>query len=222
MRLQNKIKKLAYENEVLQARRELQIHFHQQITKAIYENIGQMLSLVRVELSYGHIQKGILDKVKLLHWSDLVAQAIRDLRVFSTYIQLEDQEVLSHFSDGICSDAITSNSIIPSYWPHEIEPEQRVIICSVLLDILKWVKADEHVTAFEVDLDLNRQFIMGMITCATGFHDDFGSSPSCVLEPIPTRLTTRMQRISGRIKTSVSERAQIKIEFAFPLKPVFL
>ena len=73
-------RELLYLYEILHTRLEIREHFLKTVVKEVYENIGQVLSLIRVQLSfYGQTLKQ--GKMKKLDSSgELVGKTIRDLR----------------------------------------------------------------------------------------------------------------------------------------------
>src|SRR4051794_40370900 len=76
-------KKLLYEHEVLWACYEIRDYYLKKNVKDIYENIGQVLSLVRVQLDL-LTNENEISKVDITQSDNLVGKAIQDLRIMST------------------------------------------------------------------------------------------------------------------------------------------
>jgi len=76
-------RRLLYQHEVLRARHEIREYYLKRVTREVYENIGQVLSLVGLEL--GMVEPGgdMIVKEKVERMEELVRQTIRDLRQMS-------------------------------------------------------------------------------------------------------------------------------------------
>lgn len=80
----NQFKKLLYEHEVLWARYDIRDHYLKNITQVVYENIGQVLSLVRLQLSLLLHENSFSDAGSVKESAtgpyNLIGKAIVDLR----------------------------------------------------------------------------------------------------------------------------------------------
>lgn len=75
----NQYKKLQYQYEVLLARYEIRDHYVNEMIQEVYQNIGQVLSLVRIQLSLlSHNYDAV--KEKAAEPSELIGKVIQDLR----------------------------------------------------------------------------------------------------------------------------------------------
>jgi two-component system, NarL family, sensor kinase len=80
MRNSHPYKKLLYEHEALRAQLEIREQYLQSITRQVYENIGQILTLVRIQLRLLTPENPTKQKEQLEESGGLVSHAIRDLR----------------------------------------------------------------------------------------------------------------------------------------------
>jgi len=71
---------LLYQYEVLRARIEIREHFLKTVVREVYENIGQVLSLIRVQLSLLQTNIETAKNDKIDSSGELVGKTIRDLR----------------------------------------------------------------------------------------------------------------------------------------------
>jgi signal transduction histidine kinase len=78
-----KVEQLLYQQELFRARLELREHFLKSFSREIYENIAQVLSLVKFQLSLPEPEKNKDAQGKTVHLGNLLGQAIKDLRNLS-------------------------------------------------------------------------------------------------------------------------------------------
>ncbi|MEO5893523.1 MAG: hypothetical protein ABIQ31_24935 [Ferruginibacter sp.] len=82
MTARNEIKLI--KQEALLSEIEIQERIIQSYEKAVYENIGQVLSLVKMQVSSIDLEKAIESKAKLKNSGKLIGHAIQDLRYMTT------------------------------------------------------------------------------------------------------------------------------------------
>jgi signal transduction histidine kinase len=94
MEFSEQLNELKYQHEILRAKLEIRDHYLKTIVREIYENTGQLLSLVRVQLAIigNKVREG--EKVDVTNSGELVGQAICDLRNMSRNFYPEN-EILS-------------------------------------------------------------------------------------------------------------------------------
>ena len=71
---------LLLQYEIIRARLEIREHFLKTVVKEVYENIGQVLSLIRVQLSLLRLDFETGKKEKIDSSGEMVGKTIRDLR----------------------------------------------------------------------------------------------------------------------------------------------
>src|SRR5688572_14771016 len=76
---QNQALRDSFERQLLQARLEVQEHIFKEISGEIHDNVGQLLSLAKVQLNVID-QRNVLDKAMLLDIKSNVSTALADLR----------------------------------------------------------------------------------------------------------------------------------------------
>ncbi len=81
MLLEKKVREAQLQQELLQAQLEMQEHTFKTVSQEIHDNVGQILSLAKVNLSILAMEVG--GNEKLNNISDLVGKAIRELRALS-------------------------------------------------------------------------------------------------------------------------------------------
>lgn len=95
-------KKLLFKYAVLSARMEIREFFLTYAVKDVYENIGQVLSLVRMQLASLHTQELIENGRIIVQSGNLVAQSIRDLRSMCRSFYPDNDLLKEHgFKEGI-------------------------------------------------------------------------------------------------------------------------
>jgi signal transduction histidine kinase len=92
--------KLLYQYEVLQSRLSIREHYLKTVVKEVYENIGQVLSLIRVQLSSFHTEISGGSKEKINSSGELVGQTIRELRTMC-HLFYPEYDIIS--STGFCN-----------------------------------------------------------------------------------------------------------------------
>jgi hypothetical protein len=90
MKVSSPDQKLLLRYELLRARLQICEHQVKFMVREVYENIGQVLSLVRIRLSMIKLDEAFEEK-NMIASGDLLGQAIRDLRAACTAFQWEDK-----------------------------------------------------------------------------------------------------------------------------------
>ena len=152
--------KLLYQYAVLRARLEIREHYLKTIIREVYENIGQVLSLVRVQLSLFEPGTELIGKEKIDFSGKLVGSAIRDLRHMCQRLQ-PDTEILS--GNGFYS-ALTGE--IKILYPgatcfaqpdrvvlQTLENDRLLILFNILLETLLILKKDDGRQLLSMELN---------------------------------------------------------------------
>jgi signal transduction histidine kinase len=80
MEIIQEYKRLLYQYEILRARLEIRDFFLKTTVREVYENIGQVLSLVRMQLAFIEPKQKATIREEVSSSGELVGQTIRDLR----------------------------------------------------------------------------------------------------------------------------------------------
>lgn len=89
MNIATAYKKLVYDHEVLKARLGLMDHYHALLVRDIYENIGQLLCLVRIKLDEYSADSGQLTQPSA---GELLEEAIDELRQLSKVLHVKEKD----------------------------------------------------------------------------------------------------------------------------------
>lgn len=142
-------KKLLYHYEILQARLDIRDFFLKTAVREVYENIGQVLSLVRMQLSFVNKDAGESPSESMPHPGELVSQSIRDLRSMCR-IFYPDSDIIKPggFKAGIQHAINILHQVHPSTFEfsarsEEISPGLLLIYFNLMLDILHSVNEAE-------------------------------------------------------------------------------
>ena len=136
-------RKLLYQYEVLRTRLEIREHYLKNVVKEVYENIGQVLSLIRVQLSSLRYDLETGRKERIDSSGELVGKTIRDLRNMCQlfypeteivngpgFYQAIEQEIKALYPEAACT--MGEESVVPSI----IQNEKGLILFGILLEIL--------------------------------------------------------------------------------------
>ena len=179
MRTSSQVKQLLYQQELFRARFELRENFLKNFSREIYENIGQVLSLVKLEMgAFDDAPKHSKDQV--MGWAGLLGQAIKDLR---------------NLSRGFYTDILSEYGLIDSL-QHEIkqlerngeqlvfkitgtiretEAEKELILFSLLKEILLQISATKQATMLSVEASYKPRQIVFTV-CYKGAQLDWGKA----------------------------------------------
>lgn len=189
---------LLYQYEVLRARLGIREHYLKTVVKEVYENIGQVLSLVRVQLTLLDPCSGDIEKEKIDSSGKLVGSAIRDLRSMCRRFQPEMNITgASGFSDtiekeikNIYPDAVYRNK--PGSSMPAIENGKLLILFNLVLEVLNALRENE-----------NRQLVAVDVTC---LPDSVAFSMEYTGE---TFRIDRVKHPAGRSDLSARERVRL-------------
>lgn len=141
---------LLYRHELLRARLEIREHYLKTIVKEVYENIGQVLSLVRVQLTMLDPAAGDAGREQIDSSGKLVGSAIRDLRSLCQRFQPEaaisgtvrfneamEKEIKSKYPDAAYIVQVSGPQ--PS-----IDNGKELILFNLLIGILNLLEEDQE------------------------------------------------------------------------------
>jgi len=142
--------KLLYQYEVLLSRLTIREHYLKTVVKEVYENIGQVLSLIRVQLS--SFQPDIIadSKEKMNSSGELVSQTIRELRTMCHLFYPEENIISSHgFNKTIAGEIKIQYPVAQCFIPAEneklpkLDQERGLLLFSILLEIFRLISGKQ-------------------------------------------------------------------------------
>lgn len=138
---------LLFQYEVLLARLTIRDHYLKTVVKEVYENIGQVLSLIRVQLSSFHAEISRGSKEKINSSGELVGQTIRELRTMC-HLFYPEEEIIS--SSGFCNAVAREIKIqypgAECLFPEEckalptLNRERGLLLFGILLEIFSLIR----------------------------------------------------------------------------------
>ncbi len=140
-------KELQYQYEILRARLEIREHYLKTVVKEVYDNVGQVLSLIRVQLSILRSDFETGKKEEIDFSGELVGKTIRDLRNMcqlfypetdmisgSGFNRAIEHEIKTWYADAIC--ILDKEGIIPE----TIKEETGLVLFGILMEIFALLK----------------------------------------------------------------------------------
>ncbi|TKK71458.1 hypothetical protein FC093_00055 [Ilyomonas limi] len=209
---------LLFRHEVLKARLDIRDFFLKNTVKEVYENIGQVLSLVRMQLAMLDV-----DKKEIIKSSEspghLVGQSIRDLRVMCKSFY-PDADIVSE--EGFVEVVRDTIKILFQYTdpvieitgiPKEIQPELKLVVFKMIQEILTLIKEPEgtFVCLTIAYTEQEVQFIILYKGRAIPFNNKINDSTDLTLEE-------RAQLIKGKLNLTKRKNGLMQIQLTHPLK----
>lgn len=226
MELNESSTELTYQHEVLLAKLEIRDHYLQTIVKEIYENTGQLLSLVRVQLAIigskidGESRSGIEES------GNLVARIIRDLREMSKHFDPEN-EILSSESGlinalkrelNINIEDNTGNKVKVKGIPSALLPNSGIIFFSVILEITSLIARSYEKDSLRLEIFyLNTKIKISMDYY--GKPIDFNAGPlrnSAFSGTRKLNVKERIRLIGGRLTIENKNDSRTRIDVSIP------
>lgn len=184
-----------YRQELLQAQMEMQEHTFKIISQDIHDNVGQILSLAKINLNIISLEQQ--ENEAFLRIKDLVTNAITELRHLGTgyYAErLADQgliDAIRHQLDQIAKTGMFVTSFHSDVEHVRVEKNDLIFLYRIVQEVLNNVI--KHSDATEVRIGLTQQADEVMITVADngrGFARDGASfRPGIGLSSIEQRAT---------------------------------
>ncbi|MCX6316704.1 MAG: hypothetical protein NTW29_05410 [Bacteroidetes bacterium] len=143
MAYRKQYEELLYQHELLLAKLSVRDHFLKTVVREVYENIGQVLSLIRVQLS--SLQAGFVngERDRVHSSGELVGQTIRELRTMCRLFYPEE----NFLGEQGLADALRSE--IKTLYPEaaceipgdaglfaRLNDDESLLLYSILLDLL--------------------------------------------------------------------------------------
>jgi nitrate/nitrite-specific signal transduction histidine kinase len=140
-------RELLYQYEILRSRLDIREHYLRTVVKEVYDNVGQVLSLIRVQLTLLRSDFESGKKEKIDSSGELVGKTIRDLRNMCQLFYPEaeitggagfnraiEYEMKDWFPEAVC--IIDKNSGLPE----KINEDKGLVLFDILLEIFSLIK----------------------------------------------------------------------------------
>lgn len=209
---------LLFRHEVLRARLDIRDFFLKNTVKEVYENIGQVLSLVRMQLALLNTSKTVIAESP----GNLVGQSIKDLRVMckSFYpdadISNEDGFV-EVFQDTIKILYQQDNATVTiKGTPKEIQPEVKLVVFKMIQEILVFIKELEGTF-----ISLTITYVAQEATIKIVYRGAAISFNNTSDNSINLTLAERAQLINGKLRLAKSRSGLMQVQLAHPLKYLY-
>lgn len=148
-----------FQQELLRAQVEIQEQTFENISQEIHDNIGQMLSLVKLNLGMADVRDPVAAEEKILRSREIVTKAIIDLRDLSKSLHPEaimqmglsealQRELLVVAKSGQYEVNLTQNGD-----PFRFDPNKEVIIFRIFQEILNNIIKHSQAGTVNVILD---------------------------------------------------------------------
>jgi len=150
---------LLYQHEVLRSRLKIREHYLGTVVKEVYENIGQMLSLIRIQLSafrYGFETKG---KEKIESSGEMVGKTIHDLRIMCRLFYPEEDIINGSGFHRVMAQEIKNQNPDAEYitgkeniLPAPLRGEKGMILFGILLEIFNRIREEQQGKLLSVEV----------------------------------------------------------------------
>src|SRR5437763_9259831 len=213
---------LLFSHEALRARLDIRDFFLKNTVREVYENIGQVLSLVRMQLAMLAADTKVALK-SVESPGNLVGQSIRDLRVMckSFYPDAEilnDEGFVEALRDTVKilyqseDPAITVNGI-----QKEIQPELKLVVFKMIQEILTLV--NETGGSF-ISLDLD--YLENEVKTTVIYKGEIiPLDEKTTTDNIDLPLQERAELIKGKLNLNKQKDGLIQIQLSYPLNCVY-
>jgi hypothetical protein len=215
-------KQLLIKYEILRARLEIREFFLKTSVREVYENIGQVLSLVRMQLSIFDPEKLGHKTEDIVQSGDLVGQSIRDLRSMCRSFY-PDVDILKNggFIEGLESTLkilnLSDKETIKLKGTRKDIPEGlRLIAFKMMQDILIAIKKIEG--KYKSMVVSYREETIDVTISYTGELIDLNRKNTINIEDVAFSLLDTAQLIEGNISTRKSKAGTISLTLQVPLK----
>ena len=215
-------KQLLFSHEALRARLDIRDFFLKYTVREVYENIGQVLSLVRMQLAMlAADTKAVLKSVESP--GNLVGQSIRDLRVMCKSFY-PDAEILNEegFVEALRDTVkilyqseepvITVNGI-----QKEIQPELKLVVFKMIQEILTLIQETGgtfiSLAIDYLDYDVKMTVLYNgeaIPLDKRGMNDNTGLA-----------LQERAELIKGKLNLASQKDGSTQIQLSYPLNSVY-
>lgn len=219
--------RLQYEKEILWARYAVRDRFLQEVAQTVYDNVGQVLALVKVELSLLTLETEAA-KEGLLKPGLLLGKAIDDLRRLCRAFSPEKSLVI----DGSLIAALDAELqlLYPRHLPVAVsvtgsplmpEAGQQLIAFRMVQEILLKVWQQEPESLHAVQLSFRSKNIQVNVDFQgelVGFALDDELTENTLIANESLSLTKRVSLLGGRLTAKTKKNGCTRITLLFPYK----
>ena len=213
---------LLFRHDVLRARLDIRDFFLKNTVREVYENIGQVLSLVRMQLALlDSDKKEVMQSVESP--GHLVGQSIRDLRVMCKSFY-PDADIISE--EGFVEVFRDTIKILYQYTDpvinikgiqQEIQPDLKLVVFKMIQEMLTLIKESEgtfvSLTIEYVDQQVN--FTILYNGTAIPFDNKISDDTTDLT------LEQRAQLIKGKLSLEKRKNGLMQIQLSHPLKYLY-
>jgi signal transduction histidine kinase len=213
---------LMFRHEVLRARLDIRDFFLKNTVREVYENIGQVLSLVRMQLAMLDAnKKSVMASIESP--GNLVGQSIRDLRVMCKSFY-PDADILN--DEGFTEALRDTIKILYQYErpeikvsgiPKEIQPELRLVIFKMIQEILTLIKETEGKFISLIVAYLENEVKIRIIYNGVAIPFDNSTTPRSA----DLTLEERAQLVEGKLSLTKRKNGLMQIQLLHPLNCIY-
>jgi signal transduction histidine kinase len=224
MRITEPTRKLLFQHEVLRAKLELKNHLLESVVKDIYEQTGQVLSLVRVRLATVEGQLNEHLKGEIAETGILVSDAISRLRRISKHL-FPEQEILTDsgflktlYDELQLNFGCSAEILHVSGTTSTLDEEPGVILLAIILSIISCIKTLSIENTLNVKIEYREKDILISIVYQ-GRPIDLGIAGSLNENDLSANLNIRqrLQLIRGSITSETDDDNTIAYKIKVPL-----
>ena len=220
--------KLCYEHEVLWARYEIREHYLKTVVQEVYQGTGQILSMVRVQLSLLSVGS-MMAAEKTREPGQLVGKAIHDLRDMCRYfspdtVLIEDGtfvETIRH-ELALTGIPVTPRQVKVKGEEVALSMGTELIVFRMLQEILSLVK-EQYREGFGLTIEYTPAAVSFLIVYKGGFIqlNQVGAQADGILQLTRLNLQDRVKVINGQLQIVSKANNTVRIKLAVPFKTTF-
>ena len=211
-----------FQQELLQTQLEIQEQTLKNISQEIHDNIGQTLSLAKLNLNRIDARQPEKDGERIIHSRELVGKAIHDLRSLSRNLNT-DMILAAGFLQALESEVQQVNrtgaftaSLEISGNPQKLDAKKELILFRIVQEALNNIIKHSGATSLQVRADFREhQFILSISDNGRGFEP---SLPG-VTQPLGSGLRNMRNRaamIGGQFNLESNQGHGTLIEITIP------
>lgn len=217
---QRSYKELLYQYEILRARLEIREHYLRTVVKEVYDNIGQVLSLIRVQLTLlrSDIETG--KNEKLDSSGELVGKTIRDLRSMcqlfypeadmitgSGFNRAVEHEIKTWYPSAACS--IDKETIVPE----KINEEKGLVVFGILLELFALIKQKEKGELSSLIIKYKGNKVIITIDCS----GEITNRNKAEQEGLELSVFDRAELLNGKLEIKNEGRDHRRVKLVIPI-----
>ncbi|MGZ5135423.1 MAG: hypothetical protein ACXWCG_09740 [Flavitalea sp.] len=217
-----KDRQLVYEHEVLWALYDIRDYYLKKIVQGVYENIGQILSLVRVQLRLLSNHGGTAD-LDITDPGSLVGKAMKDLRTMCRGFYPESELIgkaglidTLEYELELLGVKKSKDSIKVTGVPASLETGLELIVYRILQEILISLDKDNKEPQLIIEIIYDKKFVTFILK---GDHFQVLKDPSSALGLERLKLSERAKLIGGKLEIRKAKDHKKVIKLKVPFKP---